>query len=50
MIALSRGLAIVGFVLAVGAVMMEDSRVTWAAIGLLFTAFLLRVVGRRRGM
>ena len=50
MTAVSRGLAVVGFVFAVGAVLLGDSRVTWGAIGVLAAALLLRLAARRRGV
>jgi hypothetical protein len=51
MTALHRGLAVVGFVLAAGAVAFDDRRAGWGAIGLLAVALLLRLASRfRRGV
>ena len=42
-----RGLALLGYTLAVLAIAFEQHRVGWVAIGLLAAALLLRVVERR---
>jgi hypothetical protein len=42
-------LSLGGMVVAVIAIMLEDRRVVWGAIGLLAVSLLLRVVGRRGG-
>jgi hypothetical protein len=43
-----RGLALVGYALAVLAIAFEEHRVGWAAVGLLAASLLLRMVERRR--
>jgi hypothetical protein len=42
-----RGLALLGYTLAVLAIAFEEHRVGWVAIGLLVASLLLRVVDRR---
>jgi hypothetical protein len=42
-----RGLALLGYTLAVLAIAFEEHRVGWAAIGLLAASLLLRLVERR---
>jgi len=43
------GLSLSGMVVAVVAIMLEDRRIVWGAIGLLAASLLLRLVaGRRR--
>jgi uncharacterized membrane protein len=42
------GLAIAGFVLALLSVALDDHRLAWAAIALLATSLLLRLVRRKR--
>ena len=42
------GLAVAGFVFAVGTVVLDDLRLGWAAITLLGISLLLRIVSRRR--
>ena len=41
------GLALAGFVAAVCAVVTDDRRIVWIAIGLLSAAFLLRLLQRK---
>lgn len=41
-------LSLAGMVMAVVAIMLNDRRVVWGAIGLLAASLLLRVVQRRR--
>ena len=43
------GLSLTGMVVAVLAIMLNDRRLVWGAIGLLAGSLLLRVVVRRRG-
>jgi hypothetical protein len=43
------GLSLTGMVVAVLAIMLNDRRLVWGAIGLLAASLLLRVVVRRRG-
>jgi hypothetical protein len=47
MIRLRLGLSLAGFVAAILAVMTDDHRVVWLAIGLLSASFLLRVLQRK---
>lgn len=42
------GLALAGFVFAGAAVVLDDHRLGWAAIGLLAGSLVLRLVSRRR--
>lgn len=42
-------LSLTGMVVAVAAIMLEDRRVVWGAIGLLAASIILRLVQRRRG-
>ena len=48
MAAVRRGLAVVGIVLAAGAVALDNRRVGWAAIALLLVSLLLRLAERLR--
>jgi hypothetical protein len=41
------GLSLAGFIAAIFAVMTDDHRVVWLAIGLLSASFLLRVLQRK---
>jgi hypothetical protein len=43
------GFAIVGFVLALLSVALDDHRLAWAAIAVLAASLLLRLVRRTRG-
>ena len=43
------GFAIVGFVLALLSVALDDHRLAWAAIAVLAASLLLRLVRRKRG-
>lgn len=47
--ALRRGLAVAGFVLAAGAVALDNRWAGWAAIALLSLSFLLRLGACRAG-
>ena len=42
------GSAVAGFVFAIGAVILDDHRVAWAAIALLGISLLIRIVTRGR--
>ena len=42
------GFAVAGFVFAIGAVVLDDHRAAWAAIGLLAASLALRLITRRR--
>ena len=41
------GFSVAGFVFALAAVLLDDRRLAWAAIGLLAASFLLRILSRR---
>jgi hypothetical protein len=43
------GLALAGFVLALLSVALDDHRLAWAAIAVLATSLLIRLVRRQRG-
>ena len=43
------GLSLTGMVVAVLAIMLNDRRLVWGAVGVLAASLLLRVVARRRG-
>jgi hypothetical protein len=43
------GLAIAGFVLALLSVALDDHRLAWAAIVVLATSLLIRLLRRKRG-
>ena len=43
------GLSLTGMVVAVLALMLNDRRLVWGAIGLLAASLILRLVQRRRG-
>ena len=42
------GFAVAGFVFAIGAAVLDDHRVAWAAIGLLAASLAIRLITRRR--
>jgi hypothetical protein len=42
------GLSLSGMVVAIVAIMLDDRRIVWGAIGLLAASLLLRLVARRR--
>lgn len=42
------GLAVVGFIFALAAVLRDDRRLGWIAIGFLAVAFVLRVIHQRQ--
>jgi hypothetical protein len=42
------GLAIIGFVLALGGVVLNDARLVWAAIAVLAGSAIARLVSRKR--
>jgi hypothetical protein len=43
------GLSLTGMVVAIVAIMLNDRRIVWGAIGLLAASLLLRLVTRNRG-
>ena len=47
--ALKLGLSVAGLVLAVAAIALDDTRLTWGAIAVLAVAVVLRFIGRRPG-